>query len=167
MPGTTALPDAYSALLDAAATVADSDASPVPRPGEWHADQILAHVTLVNAATISAVTSVASGTITTYDNRAALDTWTINRVITLAGGNSGLRNRIQTQADALCALTGPNLSETELDTLVPTLLLSNGKVLVDRPTPLRDLIAGLTEVEIPGHAQQLIALLPAITPAET
>src|SRR4051812_26712128 len=49
----TPLRDAYGALLDAAATVAGSgDTSPVPPPGEWNADQILAHVTLVNAATI-------------------------------------------------------------------------------------------------------------------
>jgi len=52
------------------------------------------------------------------------------------------------------------LSEVELDTLVPTLLISHGKVLVDQPVPPRDLITGLADVEPPGHAQQLLALLP-------
>ena len=51
------------------------------------------------------------------------------------------------------------LSEAELDTLVPTLLLSNDKVLVDQPVPLRDLMTGLAEVELPGHTKQLLALL--------
>jgi hypothetical protein len=51
------------------------------------------------------------------------------------------------------------LSETELDTPLPTLLLSNGEVLVDQPVPLRDLITGLAEVEIPGHTKQILALL--------
>jgi hypothetical protein len=158
---TTSLRDAYRALLDAAATVADAgDASPVPPAGEWNADQILAHVSIINAVTIAAAGTVSSGTNTTYDNRTALDTWTIERVIANAGGNAGLRNRIHAQGDVLCALGGQVLGEAELDTLVPTLLLSAGTVLVDQPLPLRDLITGLAEVELPGHAKQLLALLP-------
>ncbi|MFC6085444.1 hypothetical protein [Sphaerisporangium aureirubrum] len=161
MMDTAPLRDAYRALLDAAATVAGSRGTTrVPPPGEWDADQILAHVSIVNAVTAAAASRVASGVNTTYDNRIALDTWTIGRVIALAGGNAGLRDRIRLQADALCALGGPALSDAELDTPVPTLLLSNGEVLVDQPVPLRDLITGLAEVELPGHTEQLLALLP-------
>lgn len=160
MLDTAPLRDAYRALLDAAATVADGP-EPVPPPGEWNADQILAHVALVGAATITAVSSAATGAIETYDNRLAQDPWTIDRVIELSGGNAGLRDRIRLQGEALCALAGPMLSETELDTPVPALLLSKGQVLVDQPMPLRDLITGLAEVELPGHTQQLLASLPA------
>jgi hypothetical protein len=165
MMNTTPLRDAYRALLDAAATVADSgadsgDTSPVPPAGEWNADQILAHVAIINALTIAAVSRVASGANTTYDNRIALDTWTIERLIGLADGNAGLRDRIRLQGDALCALGGPMLSDAELDTPVPTRLLSKDTVLVDLSVPLRDLITGLAEIELPGHTQQLLALLP-------
>lgn len=67
---TTTLRDAYRVFLDAAATVAVAgDARPIPPAGEWNADQILAHVSLVTAATIAAVSAVASGANTTYDNR--------------------------------------------------------------------------------------------------
>jgi hypothetical protein len=52
------------------------------------------------------------------------------------------------------------LSEAELDTLVPTLLLSHDTALVDQPVPLRNLISGLAEVELPGHTEQLLALWP-------
>lgn len=90
----------------------------------------------------------------------AQDTWTIDRVIALAGGNAGLRDRVRLQGDAPCALGGPMLSEAELNTLVPALLLSHGKVLVDQPVPLRDLITGLAEMELPGHTKQLLAFLP-------
>jgi hypothetical protein len=164
---TTPLQDAYRALLKAAATVADSgDKSPIPPAGEWNADQILAHVAIVNAVTITAVSCVASGANTTYDNRMALDIWTIDRVISHAGGNAGLHDRIAAQGDALSAL-GAMLSEAELDTLLPTLLLSNGEVLVDQPVPLRDLITGLAEVELPGHTKQILALLTDGAGADT
>jgi hypothetical protein len=32
-------------------------------------------------------------------------------------------------------------------------------VLLDQPVPLRDLIGGLAAVELPGHTEQLLALL--------
>jgi hypothetical protein len=167
MMDTAPLRDAYLALLNAAATVADSNhAIPAPPAGEWNADQILAHVALVNAATIAAAATVASGAHTTYDNRIALDTWTIEHLITLAGGNAGLRDRIRIQGDALCALGGPGLSEAELDTPVPARLLSNDTLLLDQPVPLRDLITGLADVELPGHTAQLLALLSDGTMAE-
>jgi hypothetical protein len=158
---TTPLRDAYRALLDAATTVADSGETSGPPAGEWNADQILAHVTIVGATTIAAASCVASGANTAYDNRIAQDTWTIDRVIARAGGNAGLRERIRLQGEALCTLGGAALSEAELDTLVPTLLLSNDKVLVDQPVQLRALIMGLADAELPGHTKQLLALLPS------
>jgi hypothetical protein len=165
---TTPLRDAYRALLDAAATVADSgETTPTPPPGEWNADQILAHVAIINGATLATVADVSSGASSTYDNRPAQDTWTIERVIARAGGNAGLRERIRLQGEALCALGGPTLSEAELDTLVPALLLSGGEVLLDQPVRVRDIISGLAESEIPGHAKQLLALLPDAAGAAT
>jgi hypothetical protein len=157
---TAPLREAYGALLEAAATVADSDDTIAPPAGEWNADQILAHVAILTATTIAAASCVASGANTTYDNRMALDTWTIDRVIAHAGGNAGLRERIRGQGEALCALGGPALSEAELDTLVPTLLLSGDRVLVDQPVRLKDLVMGLADAELPGHTKQLLALLP-------
>ena len=161
MLDTAPLRDAYRALLDAAAVVAGSDdPSPVPPAGEWNADQVLAHVAIVTAATIAAACSVASGANATYDNRIAHDTWTIERLISRAGGSAGLRDRVRGQADPLCALGGLALSQAELDTPVPTLLLSRDTVLVDQLVPLRDLITGLADVELPGHTKQILSLLP-------
>jgi hypothetical protein len=162
---TTLLRHAYGVFLDAAVAASDGKI-PEPQAGEWNADQILAHVSLISAATITAVSAVASGAKTTYDNRTALDTWTIERVIALAGGSAGLQDRIRRQGDALCALGGPALSEAELETLVPALLLSNGTLLVDQPLSLRDLITGLADTELPGHTRQLLALLPDGAKAE-
>lgn len=150
----TPLREAFRTLLEAAATdAAATDAFPAPPDGEWDADQILAHVVLVNAATIGVVAAVASGAVTTYDNRLAQDRWTIARVV----GLGGLRDRVRAQGEALCAL-GPTLTDRELDTTMPALLLSNGTALVDQPLRLRDILSGLAEVELPGHTRQLLAL---------
>ncbi|MFJ9909432.1 hypothetical protein ACIRVK_42585 [Streptomyces sp. NPDC101152] len=162
MLDTAPLQDAYRALLDAAATVADAhDPSPAPPDGEWNADQILAHVSLVTTATIAAVAHIAAGATTTYDNRIALDAWTIEQTIAHAGGNTGLRGRISGQAAALCALAGgAALTDAELGTLVPARLVSHATLLVDQPMPLRDIVTALAQAELPGHTQQLLALLP-------
>lgn len=156
------LQDAYRALLDAATTVAAADdPNTAPPDGEWNADEILAHVSLVSAATIAAVAGVAAGVHTTYDNRIALDTWTVRHTITHAGGNAGLQDRIRGQAAALCALTtSAALSDAELGTLVPARLLSHETLLVDQPMALRDIVTGLAQAELPGHTKQLLALLP-------
>lgn len=159
---TAPLRDAYRALLDAAASAEGSGTA--PPPGEWNVEQILAHVSIVTAVTITAVSAVASGAIATYDNRMAQESWTIERIIVQAGGGAGLRERIAVQADALCALGGPMLSDAELDTLVPTRLVSNGDLLVDQPVPLRALLGGLTETEMPGHTRQILALTPDRAP---
>jgi predicted TIM-barrel enzyme len=109
------LRDAYRELLDAAAVVGDSSAA--PPAGEWNADQILAHVAIVTAVTIGAASAVASGASATYDNRMALDSWTIDRLVARAGGNSGLRDRVRSQGDSLtpwcprcCCPTTPSWS---------------------------------------------------------
>ncbi|HST47402.1 hypothetical protein [Jatrophihabitans sp.] len=163
----TPLRDAYRTLLDAAATVAEAgEANTVPPAGEWGADQILAHVALVTATAISAVSAVAAGANTTYDNRIALDTWTIERVISLTAGSAELRDRIRIQGEALCALCG-SISEVEFDTPAPTRLLSNDAVVVDQVVPLRGILTALAELELPGHTQQLLALLAAGAPATT
>jgi len=158
----TPLQKAFHELLDAAATVADSGETLAPPAGEWNAEQILAHVSVVTAATITTVATVASGSNPTYDNRIALDTWTLGRVIAHAGGQGGLRKRIRDQGDALCALCAMGVSETEVDTQVPTLLLSNDTLMVDQLLPLRDIIGGLADVELPNHAKQLRSLLPRV-----
>ena len=62
---TNRLRDACRTLLEAADTVAKADPAPIPPAGEWNADQILAHVAIVNAATISTLSAITSARHTT------------------------------------------------------------------------------------------------------
>jgi hypothetical protein len=157
---TSPLRQSIRALVDAAGLVTAAGEPKGPPPqGEWNADQILAHVSLVNAMTLAAAHAVAAGARPSYDNRIAQDRWTIDTTVDSAGGTEGLCARLRNQADALGMLGDALLSQRDLDTRVPTLLVSNDAVMVDQPLPLRDLIVGLAEQEIPGHTRQLLALL--------
>ncbi len=158
---TTRLQAAYTELLDAAAHVAGRSGDIVTPPdGGWDADRILAHIALVDAATLATAATVASGAAATYDNRLSHEAWTTDRVRARAraGGNTGLQDRIRRQGEALCVL-GAALSDAELDTAIPTLLLSDGEALVDQPVPLRAILTGLAEDHLPRHTTQLLALL--------
>ena len=155
---TTRLRDAYATLLVAAAHVARRSGDTVTPPA-GDADRILAHIALVDAATLATAATIASGAAATYDNRLSHEAWTTRRVRARAGGNAGLQDRIRRQGEALCVL-GTALSDAELDTAIPTLLLSDDEALVDQPVPLRAILTGLAEDHLPRHTTQLLALLP-------
>jgi hypothetical protein len=114
---------------------------------------------MVNAATIATAYTVAAGLNATYDNRTALDAWSIQNTIDLAQGRSGLHDRIAEQARVLCTLDWPVLSATELAVKVPARLLSNDALVVDQVLTLDEIITGLADAEIPGHTQQILALV--------
>ena len=157
---TTELHQAHNEFLDAAAQVADAGGSHLAAPdGEWNFEQILAHVALVDAASLAVVASVAAGANTVFDNRVLNDDWTIEQTIARSDGTA-LTDRVRTLGDALCAVAGDVLNDAELDTAVPTLLVSNDQLLVNEPTTVRALVEGLAGNELPGHTAQLLALLP-------
>ncbi|MEV4560276.1 DinB family protein [Kitasatospora sp. NPDC049285] len=149
------LRQAYRDLLTGAEEIADAPPAPLP-PGEWTAEQVLAHVALVTSGTLAAVATVAAGAPAGYDNRAALDTWTIDRVIARTGGGAALRERVRAQGEALCTLAAA-LDRAELDTPVPALLLSGGRLMFEGQLPVGDLVGGLAAVELPAHTAQLLA----------
>lgn len=157
---TSRLHEVHRELLEAASQVSDAGGSDLTPPaGEWNFEQILAHVALVDAAGLAAVSSVAAGVNTVFDNRILNDHWTIEQVISRANGTD-LTDRIRTLGEALCAVAGEVLNEAELDTAVPSLLVSNDQLLVNEPTTVRALVEGLADNELPGHTAQLLALLP-------
>jgi hypothetical protein len=152
------LRSAYAELLDVADAIA-SRGQAEPPTGEWDAAQVLAHVALVNAATIAATCSVASGAVSTYDNRLSQDKVTIGRMADLVGGLDGLRGRIREQAEALCALVA-GLTDAELATRFPAYLVSHDRLMVADVISLGDIVTGLVSNELPGHTAQLRDLAP-------
>jgi hypothetical protein len=150
---TTALRSAYAELLDAAA---------VPGLGEaadsgWNADQILAHLLSVDAAIAAVALGVVSGSRPSFDNRTSLDPWNLDRIIAGHKGRADLIDHARSQAAVLCDIAD-RLDEDAASVLVPSLMLSNGALVVDMPIPLGGLINGLADDHVPVHTRQLLDL---------
>lgn len=150
---TTALRSAYDALV-AAASLPDLGGA---GDGGWNADQVLAHVLSVDSAVAAVALGVASGFRPAFDNRVCLDAWNLQRIIAEHTGRAGLVDHVRHQASILCAVA-EQLSSDAHSVLVPTLLLSNGALVLDQPIPLASLIGGLAEDHVPAHTQQLLDL---------
>ena len=150
---TTALRSAYEKFFDVAASPDLGEAA----DGGWNADQVLAHVLSVDAATAAVALGVVSGTRPTFDNRICLDGWNLDRIIGEHSGRAELITHVRRQAAVLCDIAD-QLGDQAAAVLVPTFLMSGDELLLDQPVPLAGLITGLAENHVPVHTRQLEAL---------
>lgn len=152
---TTALRSAYEKFFEMAEAPDLGEAA----GGGWNADQVLAHVLSVDAATATVALGVVSGARPTFDNRICLDGWNLDRIIAGHDGRAGLIGRLRAQAAVLCDIAD-RLGDDEASVLVPAFLMSGNELLLDQPVPLADLINGLAGNHLPVHTQQLADLRP-------
>ncbi len=73
---TTALRTVYRDFL----AVAERGGFDRPQPGEWTAEQLLAHIVATDTGITAVALAVAAGQRPTYDNRYALDGWNLARL---------------------------------------------------------------------------------------
>ena len=137
--------------------VAEAGGFGPPPAGEWDAGQILAHVALGEASGAAASLAIAAGQRAVYDNRPSLDEWNLQRVMGEARGAGDMTSLVRRSGELLCDITA-GLTERELEVSLPVLIISKDQILVDEPRPLRALLAGLGEVHLPAHAEQLRGL---------
>jgi hypothetical protein len=130
-----------------------------PPPGEWDADQVLAHVALGVASGAAAALAIAAGQRAVYDNRASLDEWNLRRIVRESCGPGGLIGVVRRYGELLCDIA-TGLTERDLAVSLPVLIISKDEVLVDEPRPLRSLLAGISGIHLAGHAGQLRGLRP-------
>jgi hypothetical protein len=150
---TTALRSAYETFFEVAETPDLGEAA----DGGWNADQVLAHVLSVDAATAAVALGVVSGSRPVFDNRVCLDGWNLDRIIAEHSGRAELIAHVRSQAAVLCDIAG-RLSEKAASVLVPAFLMSGDELLLDQPVPLAALINGLAENHVPVHTRQLADL---------
>jgi hypothetical protein len=125
-----------------------------PPAGEWDADRILAYVALGEMSGAAAALAIAAGQRVVYDNRSSLGEWNLQRPVREDPDLAGLVRRY---GELLCDIAA-GLTDRDLDVSLPVLIVSKDQVVVDEPRPLRSLLAGLAEVHLPAHAEQLRGL---------
>jgi DinB superfamily len=153
----TPLDAAHDAFLAAARSATFGP----PPPGEWTAEQLLAHVAVANYSIASTALAALAGGPVAYDNRTTLDRWYLNRFAARAGSLSTLIDQVADSGRLLCHVV-EQLPDDIADLTVPTLIISNDEIALDEPIPLRALVGGVGEMHLPLHAGQLAAL--AATP---
>jgi hypothetical protein len=131
-----------------------------PPPGEWTAEQLLAHMIATDTAIAALALQVASGQRPAYDNRPSLDSWNLARIVAEAATLDALVGLLSRRGELVCAVAD-QLSQADLQVQVPVLILSNDQVVVDEPQPLSFLIDGLAQIHMPRHGDQLRSLQPA------
>jgi hypothetical protein len=137
--------------------VAEAGGFGPPPAGEWDADRILAHAAVADISGAAAALAIAAGQRAVYDNRPSLDEWNLQRVLREASGLGGMTGLLRRYGELLCDIA-MGLTERDLDVSLPVLIISKDQVMVDEPWPLRSLLAGLGEVHLPAHAEQLRGL---------
>jgi hypothetical protein len=128
-----------------------------PPAGEWDAGRLLAHVASADASIASVALAVVAGQRPSYDNRASLDEWNLQRIVRQAGGVDGLLDLVRRQGDLLCAVAA-GLGEAEQAVLINVLIISNDQVVADEPWSVGSLVEGIGTVHLPRHAEQLSRL---------
>jgi hypothetical protein len=138
-------------------SVARSGGFGPPPPGGWDAEHTLAHVVSGDASIASAVLAVVAGQRPVFDNRVNQDESNLQWIIKQAGGLAGLADLVRRNGELLC-LAAAQLSDEQLNQLLPVLIVSDDEVVVDEPRPLCSLIEGIGRAHLPMHAQQLRSL---------
>ncbi|HLN04698.1 MAG TPA: hypothetical protein VK217_00360 [Acidimicrobiales bacterium] len=125
-----------------------------PRPGQWNADQVLAHLVAIDRMIAAAAAELLSGGIPVVDNRPAQSVAYLNAIVAAAGGRDDLLQTLD-QAGREVALLADQLEDTHRGTNVPTIVVDAGAVRVQQPRPFSVL---LEPGHVVSHLEQLAGL---------
>ncbi len=145
------LREAYAALL----AEAESGGFGPPPPGEWTAEQVLAHVALNDAAMAAVGRALIHEEEVRFDNRTCQDRAVLDAVVERCGSLAGLVDLVRRRADDALLVLG-RLGADQLGTPVHCQLLHDGEVVVDEPMPWGQ-VADVVQAarHLPAHTGQL------------
>jgi uncharacterized protein len=130
-----------------------------PRPGEWSAELIAAHIARNNDLIAAAAEAVVAGETVSYDNASSVDEAELTRYVEEVGGLTGIIWEVERsaarQAEAYAALA--QLAEVA----VPVRIHDGGEIARDGPIPIGAFIEGNASFHLAAHHEQLSALRPA------
>ncbi len=150
MPRFAELEQALAGLLEAAAPGSFTS----PDPGEWSADQVLAHVVASDRMVAAAAAELLAGRVPVIDNRPTQSLAYLEAIAGSAGGFDELVRLVERSGHEVLTLAR-QLDESRLDVNVPAILMDGGRIRVERPIPFATL---LKPFHVEGHTAQLTAL---------
>jgi hypothetical protein len=144
----------YQAIVDLATA---SEFGPPP-PGEWNAEQIIAHLTANDGLLTVATTDVLARRPTAYDNALAIDTERLSALVRECAGRAGVVERLRTTSTRLADLA-EQIDDDLATTMLHVHILDGTIVQVDQPLPVAALLRAQALVHLPAHLQQLQNLI--------
>ena len=130
-----------------------------PPPGEWTAEQVLAHIGSNDLRIADVLDSVASGTLTRFDNLRVIDASHLDAYVARHGDADALIAAIEESSAQVC--DSVDRLDSELAAVpVPAKIVDAGHTVVEGPTPLGQLLTMQAGFHLPAHAAQLRALRP-------
>jgi len=125
-----------------------------PPPGEWNADQVLAHLVTIDRMIAAGAAELLSGGVPVIDNRPTQSIAYLNAIVAAAGGRDYLLQMLD-QAGREIGLLADQLTDTHRGTNVPTIVVDAGAVRVQQPRPFSVLLE-------PGHIERHLEQLASL-----
>lgn len=149
----TALRAEYARLIDVAGDLEGVAAA----PGEWAPDLVLAHVIVADRAVAQVAARALAGEQPTFDNRVSQSVPYLQAIVAAAGDWAGLLDAVRRGGEELAAIL-EHLGPEHADTMVPAYVVDGGRVVIDGPFPLGQLVMVPGTRHTPGHREHLESL---------
>lgn len=149
---TAALRRAYRVLL----AEVDAGGFGSPPPGQWSAEQVVAHLAANDVLLTEVTEAVLAGSPWAYYDAQDMHRPQLDELVRQYAGLPGLTGLLRETSDRLCALTdrlGP-----ESETLVDTHIREGVELTVDEPLPWGRVLDLHGRIHLPAHLEQLRAM---------
>jgi hypothetical protein len=148
---TTELEAGYRELLEAAGA-----GVPAATSGDaWNASTVLAHVIASSRMLAAASAELLAGRIPVVDNRPTQSRRYLDAIVSAADGDASLVDTVRRSGQELVTLAS-QLDDKHIGTDVPTIILDNGRIRIQRPVPFSALLG---PAHLREHLEQLCELL--------
>lgn len=142
---TSSLESAYRQILDLAEQCEFADP-----PDGWGADMVLAHLAVNDGLLLTAARAVLAREEASYDNADAID----DALLADQGPRAAIIDRLQTSSRQLVDVAS-QLTDGLDAVEVPVHIVDDGKVVVDQPLPISQLLEIHATMHLQGHLAQL------------
>jgi hypothetical protein len=151
---TQQLRQAYAQFRD---VVRQGDFGPPPRPDQWSAELVVAHIAESDRLIIRAIEDLLGGRPAVYDNAEASGAAELQALVDDNGGWDGLVELGERRTQQVLALA-ERLTDEQAATPVPTRIRDGAVMRVDNPLPWARVLTIQAQVHLPAHTQDLLAL---------